>query len=109
MPRAKKQPEPLTKPNLPQLDPLEAAQEIARCAQEGSHKLGRAIEALRTGLETIVAAEMDNSTGLPVGAKDLRVLAVSALDAYSAICGQSWRRNPLIGSRAGDRTQLDTY
>lgn len=103
MPRAKKQPELTQKPSLPPLDPLESALETARNAQEGNLKLSRAVEALRTGLETIAFAEMDNSTGLPVSATDLRGLAVNALDAYSRVCGQQWRRHPLVGSRAGDR------
>lgn len=88
------------KPTLPKLDPLEAALEIARNAQEGSAKLSRAVEALRQGLETIVAAEVDLTTNIPVSVKDLRGIAVAALDAYSQVCGQNWRRAKLIGSWA---------
>ena len=92
------------KPRLPQLDPLEAALETARHAQEGNHKLGRAVEALRAGLEAIAYAEVDRSTGLPATPKDLRLLAAAALDAYSQVTGQNWRRVKLTGStRAGDR------
>jgi hypothetical protein len=98
------------KPKLGHLDPLTAAQETARNAQEGNLKLARAVDALRTGLETISVAEIDNTTGLPVTAQELRILAVSALDAYSALTGQSWRRHKIVNSRAGDRNlaTLDT-
>lgn len=97
MPRAKAK----EKPRLGLPDPLQAAQEEARCAKEGTHKLGRAIDVLRTGLETIVQAEMDNRTRLPVTAAELRQLAVDTLDAYSALTGQDWRRHKLQGSWAG--------
>lgn len=93
----------LDKPKLGHLDPLEAAQETARNAQEGNLKLARAVDALRSGLETISIAEIDNTTGLPVSARDLRLLAVSALDAYSKLTGQNWRRHKIIDSRVGDR------
>lgn len=89
--------------HLPPLDPLLAAQEQARNAMEGSHKLSLAVDALRTGLETIVSAEVDLKTGLPTSTLDLRGIAVAALDAYSQISGQSWRRAKLIGSYVGDR------
>jgi hypothetical protein len=92
------------KPKLPPLDSLEAALETARNAQEGNLKLARSVDVLRQTLETIVMAEIDNSTGLPVAAADLRTLAVAGLDAYSKLTGQSWRRHPIIQSRAGDRT-----
>jgi hypothetical protein len=91
------------KPKLGTLDPLESAQETARNAQEGNIKLSRAVDALRSGLETISVAEVDNATGLPVSAKDLRMLAVSTLDAYSKLTGQNWRRHRIVESRAGDR------
>lgn len=91
------------KPKMGHLDPLEAAQETARNAQEGNLKLARAVDALRSGLETISIAEVDNTTGLPVSARDLRLLAVSALDAYSKLTGQNWRRHKIIDSRVGDR------
>jgi hypothetical protein len=91
-----------TKPPLPKLDPLEAAQEEARHFKEGNLKLGRAVEALREGLEVITVAEWDHKVGRPVTNEDLRKLAVAALDRYSAIIGQSWRTNRLTGpSRAG--------
>lgn len=92
------------KPRLPHLDPLEAAQEAARHAQEGNRKLALSIDALRQALETIVTAEIDRTTGLPVQARDLRQLAIEGLDAYSQLTGQNWRRVKLTGpSRAGDR------
>jgi hypothetical protein len=95
------------KPKLGLPDALAAAQEEARHAKEGALKLSRAIDALRTGLETIVIAEVDNRTGLPTTTKDLRGIAVEALNAYSRVSGQSWKRHKLIGSWAGDR-DVDT-
>lgn len=93
------------KRNLPPLDPNIAALEADAHAQEGNRKLCMAVDALRSGLETIVIAEMDRKTGLPTSTVDLRRLAVEALDAYSAITGQSWRRAKLSGpTRAGDRS-----
>lgn len=102
---ARREPGPAEKPKLPILDPLEAAQETARCAQEGAHKLGRAVEVLRQGLETLAVAEYDHEEGRPLGARDLRRIACETLDAYSALSGQNWRnpRNKIVGSRAGDR------
>ena len=94
---------PAAKPKLPALDPLAAAQEEALHAKTGALRLGRAVDALRTGLETIVVAEMDMQTKLPVSAQQLRQLALEALDAYTQVSGQSWRRHKLIGSYAGDR------
>jgi hypothetical protein len=94
------------KPNLPALDPHAAAKEVEAHAAEGNRKLCMAVDALRSGLETIVAAEMDNTTGLPATAYDLRTLAVEALNAYSQLTGQNWRRVKLSGpTRAGDRNQ----
>lgn len=94
------------KRSLPPLDPFAAQAEAEAHAQEGNRKLCMAVDALRSGLETIVIAEMDNTTKLPVSALDLRKLAVETLDAYSAITGQSWRRAKLTGpTRAGDRNQ----
>lgn len=94
------------KRNLPPLDPNIAALEAEAHAQEGNRKLCMVVDVLRCGLETIVIAEMDNTTGLPTTALDLRKLAVEALNAYSAITGQSWRRAKLTGpTRAGDRNQ----
>lgn len=92
-----------SKPRLGLPDPLAAAQEEARLAKEGNQKLCAAVDTLRAGLETIVTAEWDRSTQSPVTAPDLRRLAVETLNAYSQLTGQSWRRNPLVGSRAGDR------
>lgn len=94
-----------TKPKLGLPDPLEAAQEAARHAQEGNRKLSLAVDALRTALETITVAEIDHETGLPVSARDLRQLAVDGLDAYSQITGQNWRspRNRIVATRVGDR------
>jgi hypothetical protein len=49
---------------------------------------------------------MDNTTGLPTTALDLRKLAVEALNAYSQITGQNWRTKKLTGpTRAGDRNR----
>jgi hypothetical protein len=96
------------KPALGLPDALEAAQEAARLAQEGSLKLSRAVDILRQGLETLVSAEIDRVSGLSVTASELRMLAVQTLDAYSALSGQSWRRHKLTGpSRAGDRNLLN--
>jgi hypothetical protein len=93
------------KPKLPALDPFAAAKEAEGHFAEGNRKLTMCVDALRSGLETIVIAEMDNATGLPTTALDLRKLAVATLDAYSAITGQSWRRAKLTGpTRAGDRS-----
>ena len=94
------------KRNLPPLDPQAAAREVEAHAQEGNRKLCMAVDTLRSGLETIVRAEVDNLTGLPTSTVDLRKLAVEALEAYSQITGQNWRRNKLTGpTRAGDRNQ----
>lgn len=82
-------------------DSLEAAQEAARCAQEGSYKLSRSVDAMRAALETIVIAEVDNRTGRLVTPDDLRGIARAALDEYSRISGQSWKRHKLVGSWAG--------
>ena len=93
------------KPALPPLDPWAAAKEAEAHFAEGNRKLTMCVDALRSGLETIVIAEMDNATGLPTTALDLRKLAVEALNAYSAITGQNWRRTKLTGpTRAGDRS-----
>lgn len=94
---------PTEKPDLGLPDPLEAAQEGERLAKEGNLKLARAVDALRTALETIVIAEMDRRTGLPTSTKDLRGIAMAGLDAYSQVSGQSWKRHKLIGNWAGDR------
>ena len=83
-------------------DPLVAA-------QAGAHKLSLAVDALRSALETIAVAEYDHEAGRPVSAQDLRAMAVQGLDAYSAIAGQNWRRHPIIGSRAGDRSDATGY
>jgi hypothetical protein len=99
-----------SKPSLGLPDPLEAAQEAARNFQEGNTKLARAVDTLRTALETIVIAEIDNETGLPVSSSDLRKLATEALNAYSIIAGQSWKRVKLTGpTRAGDRSDAVSY
>jgi hypothetical protein len=101
----KKKPGPLVKvkPNLPPLDPVAAAIEAARHAQEGNTRLARAIDCLRECLQIIVVAEVDNQTKLPVTARDLRALAAEGLDAYSALTGQDWRspRNRVVRTRAG--------
>jgi hypothetical protein len=92
------------RPPLPPLDPLLAAQEAAHHALEGNLKLSRSVDILREGLETIVIAEVDRRTGIPVGARELRELAAACLDRYSTHTGQNWRlpRNKLTGAtRAG--------
>ncbi len=101
MPRRKVKVEPAEKPKLGLPDELEAAQEAARLAQEGNLKLSRSVDVMRTALETILQAEVDNRTGRPVTTKDLKELATEGLDAYSQITGQSWKRHKLIGNRAG--------
>ncbi len=85
------------------MDPLEVALEDARNAKAGNQKLAKALEVLRGTLETIVVAEFDHTTQLPTTARDLRMLAAQGLDEYSRLVGQSWRRNPLIASRVGDK------
>lgn len=95
------------KPRLGFPDPLSAALEEARHAKEGNHKLSLSVDALRTGLETIVHAEWDRVTNQPVTPRDLRAIAVNALDEYSRLCGQNWRRNPIRESFAGDRSLND--
>lgn len=82
-------------------DELSAALEAQRHAQEGNAKLSRAVDALRGGLEMIVAAEWDHVGNRPVMPTDLREIATKALDAYSALTGQSWKRHKLIDSWAG--------
>lgn len=91
------------RPKIGLPDPLEAAREEARHAKEGALKLARAIDALRTALETIVIAEVDNSTGRAVSVNDLKGIAIGGLDEYSQQTGQSWHRHKLKGSYAGDR------
>lgn len=92
------------KPKLGMLDPLEAAQDQARQAMEGNRKLALAVDVMRSGLELIVVAEYDRETQLPTTTKDLRMMAVAALNEYSQIVGQSWRTHKLSGpTRAGDR------
>jgi hypothetical protein len=100
----KRAPTPGEKPPMPALDPLEAALESARNAQEGNVKLARAVEALREGLETVVNAEWDHTENRAVTPRELREIAITALDAYTALVGQSWRRNPIVKTRVGDRS-----
>lgn len=99
MPRAKKKI--VEKPKLGLPDPLEAAQEGERLAKEGNLKLTRAVDTLRTALETIASAEWDHRLNAPVTPQDLRQLAVIGLDAYSQITGQSWKKHKIQGSWAG--------
>lgn len=94
------------KPNLPALDPVAAELEAGRNAMEGNRKLSMAVDGMRTALETIVIAEMDNATGVPVTLRDLKSIATQALDEYSRMTGQSWRRHKIIGSWAGDRSPV---
>lgn len=97
------------KPKLPNLDPNDAAvwQETARQALEGNGKLQRGCDVLRKTLQTIMVAEMDMQTRLPVTARELRALAAEGLAEFGALTGQDWRspRNRVIESRAGDRNQ----
>ena len=97
------------KPRLRLPDPREAAQEVARLAQEGNRKFCLAVDALRGALETIVIAEMDHHTGRPVTAQDLRAIALGGLDSYSALTGQNWRKAKIIGDRSGDRSINSDY
>jgi hypothetical protein len=94
-----------TKPKLPPLDPLAAAQEACQLAQEGNIKLARAIDILREGLQLLVFAEADHSTKppTPMTASMLRTLAAETLDAYGRLTGQNWRspRNQVVHTRAG--------
>jgi hypothetical protein len=107
-PRTAPYPTPISPLRVP-LDPLLAAQEEAIHAKEGNLKLSKALEIMRGGLETIAYAEMDTTTGLPTTTKDLRILAVAALDAYSTFVGQNWRKAKLKGSYAGDRSNAEGY
>ncbi len=90
------------KPSLGLPDPLEAAREAAHNFAEGNRKLSLAVDALRTGLELVANAEWDHDQGRPVSPQELRAMAVAALNAYSQVSGQNWRRHPIIGNRAGD-------
>jgi hypothetical protein len=109
----KKKPTPaaeaVTKPKLPNLDPDDPIvwQETARQALEGNGKLQRGCDVLRKCLQTIMIAEMDMQTKLPVTARDLRSLAAEALAEFGSLTGQDWRspRNRVVESRAGDRNQ----
>lgn len=91
------------KPPLPSLDPMEQAREAARLAQEGNLKLCRAVEVLREAMELAIMAEVDNTTGQMVTPKQLREILVTGLDEYSRLTHQSWRRNKIVHTRAGDR------
>lgn len=103
MPMPRKYKAPGEKPKLGVPDPLTAAREAAAHAQEGSLKLSRSVDVMRVALELIVSAEMDLQTGHPVTIRDLKGIATGALDEYSRISGQSWKRHKLIGDRSGDR------
>lgn len=98
---------PKLKPNLPPLDELAAAQEAARHALEGNGKLQRGCDVLRKCLQTIMVAEMDNQTRLPVTARELRALAAEGLAEFGALAGQDWRspKNRVVETRAGDINQ----
>jgi hypothetical protein len=99
-------PSPLTKPSIGVPDPYEAYLEELMHAKEGNLKLQHAIEVLRSTLETIVVAEFDNRSQLPVSAQELRTMAAEGLNEYSRLTGQNWRRHKLIGSRVGDRSPV---
>lgn len=92
------------KPKLPPLDPNVSLREAYNLATEGSIKLSRGIDILRRHLQTIVQAEVDNTTGLPVSAKQLRMLAAEALAEFANHAGQPASKR-VIDSRAGDRSQ----
>lgn len=83
------------KPRLMHLEPLAAAQEAARNAQEGSVKLSRSIDECRKVLQMIASAEWDNERNRPVLAEDLRKMAQAFLSE------RGWRT--LIETRVGDR------
>jgi hypothetical protein len=104
-PRAKKAKEPKKKPPLPPLDPVQQALEAGRHAIEGNRKLTLAIDALREAVQEIVYAEMDYTVKppRPMTSVDLRRLAAEALDVYSSMTGQDWRkpRNQVVKTRAG--------
>jgi hypothetical protein len=89
------------KPPIGLPDPLEAALEAQRLAQEGNVKLSRSVDALRSACELVVSAEQDYTTGRPVSVQDLKGIVVAALDEYSRISGQSWKRHKLVGNWAG--------
>lgn len=95
------------RPSLGLPDALGAAQEAARLAQEGNTKLARAVDVMRMALELIVTTSQpgmfDRQTGRPVSTQDLGNMALEALNAYSALTGQSWKRHKIIGSYVGDR------
>lgn len=93
------------KPKLGHLDPLEAAQETARCAQEGNVKLSRAIDSARLVLQTIATAEWDRERSTPVTAADLRKMATAFL------AEQGWLRRMVVETRAGvgHGPSLDSY
>ena len=97
------------KPKLPNLDPNDPAvwQEAARNALEGNGKLQRGCDVLRKTLQTIMIAEMDMQTKLPVTARDLRTLAAEGLAEFGRLTGQDWRspRNRVVETRVGDRNQ----
>jgi hypothetical protein len=101
--------EPVSKPKLPNLDPNDPVvwQEAARQALEGNGKLQRGCDLLRKTLQTIMVAEMDMQTKLPVTAKELRALAAEGLSEFGALTGQDWRspRNRVVETRVGDRNQ----
>lgn len=86
---------------LPPLDELTAAREEAAHHKEGSRKLQLACDELRLGLENVVSAEVEQKTGRLVQPEELRQLAREALDRYSRISGQSWKRHKVIRSWAG--------
>lgn len=92
---------PKEKPPIGLPDPLQAALESQRLAQEGNVKLSRSVDALRTACETVVIAEVDNTTGRAVTVTDLKGIVIAALNEYSRISGQSWKRHKLVGSWAG--------
>lgn len=94
-------PTPKEKPPIGLPDPLEAALESQRLAQEGNVKLSRSVDALRTACETVLTAEIDNTTGRAVTVADLKGIVTAGLNEYSRISGQSWKRHKLVGNWAG--------
>ena len=96
-----------SKPHLGLPDELDATQEACRLAQEGNVKLARSVDVMRAALEMIATLSqpgmIDRQTNLAISTNDLGNMALEALNAYSHLTGQSWKRHKLIGSRAGDR------
>jgi hypothetical protein len=88
---------PAEKPALGLPDPLDAAQEACRLAQEGNVRLSRSIDACRLFLQGLSQAEYDHEKRREITAAELRAMAAQFLS------NQGWRK-PIQTTRAGDRT-----